>query len=63
MGFIYYIVALIQQINLILSEPVFDFTPQCCVLSGEATNTNLIVYDLRITWDITHNVPHLRHTR
>jgi hypothetical protein len=28
------------HIILIPSQPVFALSPQCCVLSGEATNTN-----------------------
>jgi hypothetical protein len=27
-------------------QPVFDLSPQCCVLIGEATNTNFIVFGL-----------------
>jgi len=26
------------------SQPVFALSPYCCVLSGEATNTNFIVF-------------------
>jgi hypothetical protein len=28
------------------SQPVFALTPKCCMLSGEATNTNFIVFGL-----------------
>ena len=31
---------------LIPSQPVFALFPYCCVLSGEATNTNFIVFGL-----------------
>ena len=33
---------------LILSQPVFALSPQCCVLSGEGTNAN-IVFGLTLT--------------
>jgi hypothetical protein len=33
-------------IILIPSRPVFGFTPEFCVRSGEAANTNFIVYGL-----------------
>jgi hypothetical protein len=39
-------VALLGHIILIPSQPVFALSPQCCVLSGEATNTNVIVVGL-----------------
>ena len=39
-------VALLGHIILIPSQPVFSLSPQCCVLSGEAANTNLIVFGL-----------------
>jgi hypothetical protein len=32
-----------RHIILIPSQPVFALSPKCCVLSGEATNTNFIV--------------------
>jgi hypothetical protein len=35
-----------RHIIPILSQPVFALTPECCVLSGEATNTNSIVFGL-----------------
>ena len=31
---------------LILSQPVFAFTALSCVLSGEAANTNFIIFGL-----------------
>ena len=34
------------HIILIPSQPVFALFPYCCVLSGEATNTNFIVFGL-----------------
>ena len=34
------------HIILIPSQPVFAFSPECCVLSREATNTNFIVFRL-----------------
>jgi hypothetical protein len=39
-------VAPLGHIILILSQPVFALSPYCCVLSGEATNTNFIVFGL-----------------
>ena len=39
-------VAPLRHIILISSQPVFDISPWCCVLSGEATNTNFIVFGL-----------------
>ena len=39
---------------LILRQPVFALTPQCCLLSREATNTNFIVFAL--------TRPRLKHT-
>jgi hypothetical protein len=41
-------VALLGHIILIPSQPVFSLSPQCCVLSGEATNTNVIVVGLTL---------------
>ena len=32
------------HIILILSQPVFSFALYCCVLSGEANNTNFVVF-------------------
>ena len=37
-------VAPLGHIILIPSQPVFALSPQCCVLSGEATNANFIVF-------------------
>ena len=37
-------VAPLGHIILILSQPVYAVSPQYCVLSGEATNTNFIFY-------------------
>jgi hypothetical protein len=39
-------VAPLGHIILIPSQPVFALSPECCVLSGEATNTNFIVFGL-----------------
>jgi hypothetical protein len=39
-------VAPFEHIALIPSKPDFALTPECCVLSGEATNTYLIVFGL-----------------
>jgi hypothetical protein len=36
----------LSLILLILSQPVFALSPYCCVLNGEATNTNFIVFGL-----------------
>jgi len=36
-------VAPLGQIILIPSQPVFSLSPECYMLSGEATNTNFIV--------------------
>ena len=36
-------VASLVHIILIQSQPVFAVSPECCVLSGEAANTNFIV--------------------
>jgi hypothetical protein len=41
-------VTTLGNIILILSQPVFALSPECCVLSGEATNINLIFFGL--TW-------------
>ena len=34
------------HIILIPSQPVFALSPKCCMLSGEATNTNFIIFGL-----------------
>ena len=39
-------VAPLGHIILIPREPVFALSPYCCMLSGEATNTNFIVFGL-----------------
>jgi hypothetical protein len=39
-------VAPLKHIILIASQPVFSLSPYCCMLSGEATNTNFIVFCL-----------------
>jgi hypothetical protein len=36
------------HIILITSQPGFALSPYCCVLSGEATHTNLIVFGLTL---------------
>jgi hypothetical protein len=38
------------HINLILSQQVFAHFHLCCVLSGKAANTNVIVYGLTMVW-------------
>jgi hypothetical protein len=38
------------HIILIPSQPVFGLTPQCYMLSEEATNTNFVVYVLTQQW-------------
>jgi hypothetical protein len=43
-------VAPLGHIILIPSRPVFDLSPDCCMLSGEATNTNVIVFGLTRPW-------------
>ena len=37
-------IAPLRHIILILSQPVFALTLYCCLLSGDATNTNCIVF-------------------
>ena len=39
-------VAPLGHIILVPSQPVFALSPKSCVLSGEATNTNFIVFCL-----------------
>ena len=41
-------VAPLGHINLILNQPVFALSPFCCVLRGEATHTNFIVFDFTL---------------
>ena len=49
------------HIILIPSQPVFTLSPKCCVLSGEATNTNFILFLLIRRWlELTLTItPHL----
>jgi hypothetical protein len=54
------IVALLWHIILIPSQPVFALSPQCCVLSGEATNTNFIVFGLTHSGLEPHDLLHSR---
>jgi hypothetical protein len=35
-----------ESLGHIILIPVFAIYPYCCILSGEATNTNFIVFDL-----------------
>ena len=37
-------IAPLRHTILIPNQPVFVLSPQCCVLSGEATNTSFIVF-------------------
>jgi hypothetical protein len=39
-------VAPLEHIILIPNQPVFALSPECYMLSGEATNTNFIVFGL-----------------
>jgi hypothetical protein len=43
-------VASLGHVIMILSQPVFSLSPECCVLSGEATNTSFIVFGLTRSW-------------
>ena len=47
------------HIILIPNQPVFVLSPLCCVLSGEATNTNFIVFG----WTRSELKPTIYHTR
>jgi len=49
-------VALLGHIILIPSQPVFDLSPKCCVLCGESTNTDFIVW-FYPTGARTHDLP------
>jgi hypothetical protein len=42
-----------QRIHIILipSQPVFALSSKCCVVSAEATNTNLMVFGLQTVED------------
>ena len=42
-------VAPLGHIILIPGQPVFALSPECCVLSGEATNTNFLVFGLTLS--------------
>ena len=44
--FIGRLVAPLRHVNLILSQPVFVPTPESFMLSGEASNNNVIVFGL-----------------
>ena len=52
-------VATLGHIIQIPSIPVFALSPQCCVLSGEATNTNCIVFGLTRP-GLEHTIYHTR---
>jgi TRAP-type C4-dicarboxylate transport system permease small subunit len=39
-------VALLGHIILLSSQPVFALSPSCCMISGEATNSNCIAFGL-----------------
>jgi hypothetical protein len=43
-----------------LSQPVFALTPDCGLLSGEAANTNFIVFGLTATMAQTQDLQHPR---
>jgi len=53
--------ALLGHIIQILSCAVFGLSSKCCVLSGEETNTNVIVWFDRIGTRI-HDLPHSRRS-
>ena len=38
------------HIILIPSQTVFDFTPECCMISGEASTTDCIVFVYNLQW-------------
>ena len=44
-----------SDIILNRGQPVFDLTPCCRVLRGEATNTNFIIFGLTRTHDLSHS--------
>ena len=48
------------HIILIPSQPVFAFTSYCCMLSGEATNTNFLSPWFDLTGAQILNLPHSR---
>jgi hypothetical protein len=49
------------HIILIPSQPVFAFSPWCCVFSGEATNTKMYSLWFDPICARTHDVPHSRY--
>ena len=50
------------HIILILSQPVFALFPSCCLLNGDATNTNVSLwFDTNGAW--THDLLHSRGAR
>ena len=55
-------VAPLVHIILIPSQPVFPFTSLCCVLCGEATNTNFSLW-CDLTGAQTHDLQHSRQAR
>ena len=54
----YWHVAPLRHIILTPSQLVFELTPSYCLVSREATYTNLIVIELTI--DQTEDLPHLK---
>ena len=50
-------------IIVIQSQPVFALSPECDVLSGEATNTIFIVFGLISTGARTHDLPQSMRAR
>jgi hypothetical protein len=42
-------------------QPVIALFSKCCVLSGKATNTNFIVFDLTLSVHETHDLLHANH--
>jgi len=41
-----------------LSWPVSVLTPECCMLTGKAANTNIIVFGFDLIRAWTHDLPH-----
>ena len=57
-------VAPVGHIFLISRQAVFALSPYCCVLSGEATNTNFIIFGLtRCHGARIYDLPHSRRAR
>jgi hypothetical protein len=54
--FFYVFVDIAVVIHLIPSQPVFALSPYCCMLSGEATNTNFIVFGLTRSMLLDYNM-------